>query len=144
MLKFKVTYASLTADNEELHGELDKAFAKVKGSAPTFPYYIGGKARTSESFSNSTKPADHKTVIGKVCNSTVDEVKEAVAAARKAYPGWRATPWQERAKLVERAAQIIRERSMELTAWLVLENGKNRVEALGEIEETADLYDYYA
>lgn len=145
MLKFKVTYASLTADNEELHGELDKAFAKVKEtSGITFPFYIGGKARKSESFSSSTNPADHKTVIGKVCNSTVAEVQEAVAAARKAYPDWRATPWQERAKLVERAAEIIRERSMELTAWLVLENGKNRVEALGEIEETADLYDYYA
>ena len=109
MLKFKVTYASLTADNEELHGELDKAFAKVKEtSGITFPFYIGGKARKSESFSSSTNPADHKTVIGKVCNSTVAEVQEAVAAARKAYPGWRATPWQERAKLVERAAEIIR------------------------------------
>jgi len=144
-LKFKVTYASLTADNEELHGELDKAFASVGAQAgKTFPYYINGVAKTSDSFTTSTNPSDTKTVLGKVCNSSVEDVQAAVAAARKAYPGWRATPWQERARLVERAAQIIRERSMELTAWLVLENGKNRVEALGEIEETADLYDYYA
>jgi 1-pyrroline-5-carboxylate dehydrogenase len=38
----------------------------------------------------------------------------------------------------------VRERAAELTAWLIYENGKNRVEALGEIEETADLYAYYA
>lgn len=145
MLKFKVTYASLTADNQELHAQLDKAFADVKAKlGTTFPFYVGGKARLSEQTSSSFNPAHSATLLAKVSNATPADVNEAVAAARKAYPKWRATPWQERARLLERAAEIIRERSYELTAWLVLENGKNRVEALGEIEETADLYDYYA
>ena len=43
-----------------------------------------------------------------------------------------------------RAADIIRERRYELSVWLIWEMGKNRVEALGEIEETADLLTYYA
>jgi len=53
-------------------------------------------------------------------------------------------PWKERAAILDRAADIVRERRYELAAWLIFEMGKNRVEALGEIEETADLYAYYA
>ena len=145
MLKFKVTYASLTADNVELHQELDRAFAQVRGQlGKELPYYINGQARTSPTKTASLNPSQTSQVLAQVCNSSSDEVKEAVAAAKAAYPAWRATPWQERVRLLKRAAEIIRERLTELTAWLVLENGKNRVEALGEIEETADLYDYYA
>jgi 1-pyrroline-5-carboxylate dehydrogenase len=145
MLKFKVTYASLTADNVELHQELDQAFAQVRAQlGKEMPYYIGGQARTSATKTASLNPSKTSQVLAEVCNSSSDEVNEAVAAAKAAYPAWRATPWQERVRLLKRAAEIIRERVTELTAWLVLENGKNRVEALGEIEETADLYDYYA
>ena len=53
-------------------------------------------------------------------------------------------PWQERAAILDRAADIVRAARFELAAWLIFEMGKNRVEALGEIEETADLYAYYA
>jgi 1-pyrroline-5-carboxylate dehydrogenase len=66
-----------------------------------------------------------------------------VAAARAAYPAWSRTPWQERAALLGRASSLIRQRRTELAAWMILEMGKNRIEALGEIEETADLIDYY-
>jgi 1-pyrroline-5-carboxylate dehydrogenase len=45
--------------------------------------------------------------------------------------------------LLGRAAELIRERRYELSTWMIVEMGKNRVEALGEIEETADLIDYY-
>ena len=145
MLKFKVTYASLTADNVELHQELDQAFAQVRGQlGQEMPYFIGGQARLSATTTASYNPSKTSEVLARVCTSSSDEVNEAVAAAKAAYPAWRATPWQERVRLLKRAAEIIRERLAELTVWLVLENGKNRVEALGEIEETADLYDYYA
>ncbi|MCE7873021.1 aldehyde dehydrogenase family protein, partial [bacterium CPR1] len=145
MLKFKVTYATLTADNTELHAQLDEAFARVKGQfGKEFPLLINGQQKTGQETISSFSPADSGVLLGKVHAATEADVKEAVAAARAAYPAWRRTPWQERCRLLERAAEIIRERSYELTAWLVFENGKNRVEALGEIEETADLYDYYA
>jgi 1-pyrroline-5-carboxylate dehydrogenase len=130
---FKVTYASLSADNEELHGRLDAAISKVKGKL--------GQG-TGDLVSRS--PLDTEMVIGRVAPSTLEEVSAAIATARRAFPAWRARPWEERCDVVSRAAALIRERSAELTAWLILEMGKNRVEALGEIEETADLYEYYA
>src|SRR6185369_15143758 len=49
----------------------------------------------------------------------------------------------ERAKLIDKAAEIIHRRRYELSAWLIHEMGKNRIEALGEVEETADLLTYH-
>ena len=48
-------------------------------------------------------------------------------------------PWQERVALLRRAADLITERQMELAALIAIEVGKNRLEALGDVEETADL-----
>src|SRR5438270_434041 len=45
---------------------------------------------------------------------------------------------------IDRPAEIVRRRRYELSVWMIWEMGKNRIEALGEIEETADLLTYYA
>ncbi|MBK9142421.1 MAG: aldehyde dehydrogenase family protein [Candidatus Melainabacteria bacterium] len=143
--QFKVTYATLSADNKELHSMLDAAVEKVKGEAGgIYPLLIDGHSRQTAGFRDCVSPADTNFLVARVGSAGAADVHDAVQAARNAYPSWRAVPWQERAAIIERAADLIRSRKGELTAWLILENGKNRVEALGEIEETADLYDYYA
>lgn len=141
----KVTYATLTADNEELQGHLDEGFARVQNElGRSHPFFVNGEARTNGAAVESRSPADEHLLLGSVSCATPEDVHDAVHAAKAAWPAWRARPWQERCEIVERAAALIRENLYELTAWLVLEMGKNRVEALGEIEETADLYLYYA
>src|SRR6202035_3244439 len=70
-------------------------------------------------------------------------MEDAVAAAAAAAPGWAATPWQERLALLRAAADLISDRSHELAALMSMEVGKNRLEALGDVEETADLIRYY-
>ena len=62
---------------------------------------------------------------------------------RAAYPGWRATPWQERVALLRQAAEIISERLFAIAAVDSLEVGKNRLEALGDVEEAADFIRTY-
>lgn len=142
----KVTYTALTADNEALHAQLEAAIAAVTGNqlGQTHALAIGGEARTGRETFESLCPIDTRTVVGHFQAGTEADVADAVARAKAAAPAWEATPWEERADLVERAGHGVRERLHELTAWLILENGKNRVEALGEIEETADLLLYYA
>jgi 1-pyrroline-5-carboxylate dehydrogenase len=141
----KVTYATLSADNDDLHAAFDAAFAAVgKELGRTYPLFIDGKMRTTEKTSESRNPADSTSVVARVAAAAAKDVDDAIAAAARAYPAWRATPWQERAQLIEKAAEGVRKNKFELAALLVLENGKNRVEAIGEIEETADLYTYYA
>ena len=140
----KVTYATLTADNEELHGKLDAGIASVRASlGQTHPLTVGEQLRTDRPTFEGRSPIDTRQVLGRYQSGTVDDANEAVARAKAAFPAWRALPFEERAKRLDRAAEIIRERLYELTAWLMFENGKSRVEALGEIEETADLILYY-
>jgi 1-pyrroline-5-carboxylate dehydrogenase len=66
-----------------------------------------------------------------------------VRSARAAAPRWARTPWPDRVAVLRRAADLISERSNELAALMSLEVGKNRLEALGDVEEAADLIRYY-
>jgi 1-pyrroline-5-carboxylate dehydrogenase len=69
---------------------------------------------------------------------------QAIAAARAAFPKWSRTPWQERVRLVRKAASILEQRILELGAAMSLEVGKNRMESLGDVQESADLMYYSA
>jgi 1-pyrroline-5-carboxylate dehydrogenase len=141
----KVTYVSLSADSPDVRAAFDAAIAQVAGAlGQTHPMRIAGTPRTGAGTFDSRSPADTRVVVARVASGTAADVADAVAAARAAYPAWAATPWQDRARLLDRAAEIIRQRRYELAVWLIWEMGKNRVEALGEIEETADLITYYA
>ncbi len=140
----KVTYATLTADNDELHSQLDSAIGRVREKlGKTHGLYIGEGTRTGGATFESRSPIDTRVVLGHFGSGTPEDASDAVARAKSAAAAWEAVPWQERAAKLDRAAEIIRERLHELTAWLVLEMGKSRVEAFGEIEETADLILYY-
>jgi len=140
----KITYVTLSADNQELNAKFDAAIAQVRGAlGKTYPLLIGGKARSAAATSDSLSPTDTRTVVARVASGTAEDVRDAVAAAKAAYPAWRHTPWQKRNEILARAAKAIRDRRFELATWLIYEMGKNRIEALGEIEETADLIDYY-
>ncbi|HXI20092.1 MAG TPA: aldehyde dehydrogenase family protein, partial [Gemmatimonadales bacterium] len=64
--------------------------------------------------------------------------------AVQAQRGWAHSPWRERVRVLRRAAELIRERKFELAAIMSYEVGKNRLESMGDAEESADLIDYYA
>src|SRR6185503_13859439 len=72
-----------------------------------------------------------------------EDARDALAAAHGAAPGWAATPWTERVRLVRRAADLVEERVYDIGAAVALEVGKNRMESLGEVQETADLMRWY-
>lgn len=140
----KVTYVTLSADSDEVHGEFDRAIEVVRGQlGRTFPLHLAGKTRDTAETTVSTNPADTRVVVGRVASATAADVREAVAAAKAAYPAWRMTAWQKRADILGRASALIRKRRFELATWAIVEMGKNRLEALGEVEELADLIDYY-
>ena len=141
----KVTYISLSADDPVLDAAFDAAIADVRAAlGRDYPLHVAGKTRAGAAPIESRSPTDTRVVVARVATATAADVNDAVTAARAAFPSWSAVPWQERAAILDRAADIVRQRRFELAAWLIFEMGKNRVEALGEIEETADLYAYYA
>ena len=64
-------------------------------------------------------------------------------AARRGFPRWSARHWSERATILRRSAEIIEQRGFDLSALVGLEVGKSRLEAMGDVTETADLVRYY-
>ncbi len=141
----KVTYVSLSADDPAIDAGFGAAIAGARAElGKSYPLHVAGETRPGAVVIDSRSPADARLVVARVAGATEGDLRDAVAAARAAFPAWSARPWQERVAIVERAAEMIRVKKFELSAWLIFEMGKNRVEALGEIEETADLLGYYA
>jgi 1-pyrroline-5-carboxylate dehydrogenase len=142
----KITYTSTNVDMEAFHRAFDAALAEVRAAAgKSHPLYIGGKA--VEVPGNppvvDTSPIDTGFVLGKFAAATPVEVDQAVRAAKAAQRGWAALSWQERIRILRRAAELIRERKFLLSAIMSYEVGKNRFESMGDTEESADLIDYY-
>ncbi len=142
--RMKITYATLSADNEELQSAFDAALERARAAlGETYPMIIGDDERTSNDTFEDRSPIDRELVIARFPTGTRTDVQDAIAAARAAYPAWRATPWRERLAILRRAADLISERQFDYAALMTLEVGKNRLEALGDVEETADLLRYY-
>jgi 1-pyrroline-5-carboxylate dehydrogenase len=141
----KVTYATMSGDQmNDLHAELDAAIAQVPTTfGQTHPLFINGRPVSGATRFSDTSPIDTRIVIGHFQNASSDQVKEAVAAARAAFPGWSRRPWEERVRIVRLAGQRLRQHRAELAAIVGYEVGKNRLECVGEIEEAADFFDYY-
>jgi len=105
--------------------------------------WINGHAvKTVDHFTN-TCPFDTRIVLGEFARGSALHVRDAINAARAAFPAWSRTPWQERVKLLRRAADHIREHRWELSVLMGFEAGKTRLECVGDVEESADLIAYY-
>ena len=141
----KITYTPTPEQVARLHEAFDKELAKLPGDlGKTYPMIIGGKERTGAGTFEVHAPADRNVLIGVFQKGTVADVDDAVAAARAAYPEWSLRPYAERVAILQKAADLIRERKIRLASLLIWECGKNRAEAIGEVEEGADLVEEYA
>ena len=143
--RMKITYATLSADNEELQSAFDAALERARAQlGRTYPMIIGSEERTGAETFEDRSPIDRDLVLARFPVGTRQDVRDAIDAAREAFPAWRDTPWRDRLEIVRRAAELISDRQFDYAALMSLEVGKNRLEALGDVEETADLLRYYS
>ena len=82
--------------------------------------------------------------IPAVAGDSDDAVRDVVAASATAYRSWRATDQAERRELLTRVAQQHRDHAEEFAELLTLEMGKPIAQARGEVELSAQIYQYYA
>ncbi|MGC8856901.1 MAG: aldehyde dehydrogenase family protein [Anaerolineae bacterium] len=144
MTDFKLTYATMFNPPEELHQGFDAAVARVRQNlGKEYGMLINNKDVFADEQFEDRSPINTDWVLARIQKGNEKHAHEALAAARKAFPAWSHTPWQERVKLLRKAAALIEERIFDLGAAMALEVGKNRMEALGDVQETADLI-YYA
>jgi len=105
--------------------------------------WIGEEEKNTENWIDSVNPASPREIVGQVPLAGRKEADEAVAAALNFLPKWRATPAQERAAVLFRAASLMRERRLELAAWELFEVGKGWREADADVTEAIDYLEYY-
>jgi len=138
--KFRVTYATLSADNEDLQRAYDEAAGRMKAElGKEYPFVVNGEERWTEEKYAEPSPIDSDVIIGRFSQATVKDAEDAVAAAKAYSLEWERIGWQERVRILRNAADIMEERLFDLAALMAYEVGKSRLEALGDVQETAEL-----
>ncbi len=105
---------------------------------------IAGDRRKSASKLESVNPSRPSETIGIHQKGSEQDARDAVEAAYAYFSEWAGKPIDERAGLLFRVAEILRERKYEFDAWLVFESGKTWAEAEGDVSEAIDFCEYYA
>ncbi len=110
----------------------------------SYPLYINGKELKTAELIDTVNPANPAEILGRISQAGVDEAKMAVAAAKNAFPAWRDTAPRVRAEFLLKGAAAARRRIFELSAWQVLEIGKQWDQAFADVTEAIDFLEYYA
>jgi acyl-CoA reductase-like NAD-dependent aldehyde dehydrogenase len=143
-MSYKLTYSTMFDPPPEMHARFDAAMREVRSQlGRRHSLHIDGAEVDTANAREKRSPIDREWLLGSFAQGGPGEVDRAMAAAAAAFPKWRATPPAERMRLLRKVAQLIEQRVYHIGAALTLEVGKNRMEALGEVQETADFFNVY-
>ncbi len=130
---------------EENREAMVQALADVRDQfGKVYSLIIDGKSCDSRATLVSRNPSKTSEIIGRVASATAEQACDAIEAARRAYGMWAAVPVETRAEYLELMAAEMRERRLELVAWIIFETGKPWAEADADLAEGIDFCMYYA
>lgn len=130
---------------EENARKMRAALEKVRGQlGREYDLIIGGRRVKTQDKIKSLNPARPSQVVGIHQKAGKEHVEPAMNAALAAFETWSRTTVEERAALLFRVGDLLRERKFEFMAWLVFEVSKNWTEADGDISELVDFCEYYS
>lgn len=112
----------------------DKLFLFIDGE------WIDGSGRDTSPVYNPATGA----VIGQVPHVMESDLDRALAAAEQGFDVWRRTPAYDRAKVLRRAAELLRDRAEPIAKQLTMEQGKALHEARYELGSSADYFEWFA
>jgi 1-pyrroline-5-carboxylate dehydrogenase len=131
--------------NEANAAAMRAALEKVKGElGREYPLVIGGERVKGEGTLTSYNPARKTEAVGVFQKATKEQAANAVETAHATFQTWKNTPASERADLLFRVTNLLRERKHEFSAMMVYEVGKTWAEADGDTAEAIDFCDFYA
>src|SRR6266704_2042880 len=130
---------------EQNQDRMQEALARVRPQlGQKYPLVINGERVWTDKTIASINPSSPDDVVGHVAEAGIPEAERAVKAARNAFEKWSRTSFETRARLLERAADIMQRRRYELSALEVFEVGKAWAEADSDIREAMDFCFFYA
>src|SRR5262245_59362296 len=131
-------YAPGSADRKELKS----ALAALRAAPIEVPLFIGGKASRSGQPAKIAEPHDHARTLGTAAQASAADVQRAIEAAAKAAPAWAATPFEERAAVFLRAAELLAgPRRARINAATML--GQSKTAHQAEIDAACELIDFW-
>ena len=130
-------YAPGSPEREEVLA----TYKKMYDSTVDVPLYINGKEIKTGDTSTMSPPHDHKHVLGTYHKATKKHIEEAIATALEARKKWSATPWEQRAGIFLRAAELLAgPYRAKINAATMLGQSKNIYQA--EIDSACELIDF--
>lgn len=104
---------------------------------------IAGKAITEKKKVEDKSPIDEST-LATFQSASPESIDKTVALLKKSYRDWYALGYRKRAEIILKAANLLSEEKFEFAALLSYEHGKNRYEAMGDVDEAIDFMRYYS
>ncbi|WP_255492706.1 aldehyde dehydrogenase family protein [Candidatus Nitrosotalea sp. TS] len=125
--------------------KFDQAIAEIKKDfGKNYPMIIGGKEIFSNNQFQVHSPADKNLVLANFPLASKEDTLHAIETAKEAFHKWSLTPYQKRSQIFREVADVFAQNKFNLAAILSFENGKNRLEAMGDLDESIDFMRFYA
>lgn len=143
----EATYITLKnkGKEEEFHSLYEEALSNFeKTLGEHLPLYIAGKQVKASKEYAKRSPVDSRLIVRYIQLAEREEVNNAIRAAKEAFKEWGWLSYTKRAQVMQKAADIMSKRKYELAAAMTLDNGKNRYEAVGDVDEAIDYLRYYS
>jgi 1-pyrroline-5-carboxylate dehydrogenase len=129
---------------EENAQAMREAIQKVKEQlGREYPLVIGGERIATGNMLDSFNPANRTQLVGRFHKANKELANRAVEEAAKAFRTWKNVPAADRAAVLFRVAEILRERKHEFSAWMIHEVAKTWAEADGDTAEAIDFCEFY-
>jgi len=141
------TWAKAVSNNatDDFHKKFDQAVESTrKDFGKKYPMIIGGKEIYSENQFQIRSPADRNIVIANFPMATNEDALRAIESAKNAFSKWSTISYQKRVQIFREVADDFSSQKFTLAAIMSFENGKSRLEAMGDVDEATDFLRFYS
>lgn len=147
MFENEFTWGKAVANNavSEFDKKFESALDEIKKIlGEDYPLIINGKEVFLENKFDVKSPSDTRIIVARFQQATKDNTVDAIISASDAFSTWGKVSYKERVKIFRDCADVFSKQKFQLAAIMSFENGKNRVEAMNDVDEAIDFMRFYA
>ncbi|MDH3276958.1 MAG: aldehyde dehydrogenase family protein [Nitrosopumilus sp.] len=141
------TWGKAVASNstEKFQENFDKAIDKVRDElGKKYPIIINGQEIYYDDCFTVRSPSDTGIIVAEFPKTSIHDTENAISSAKNSFEKWSNTTYQKRVEIFRNCADVFSKQKFFLSALMTFENGKNRLEAMGDIDESIDFMRFYA